>query len=236
MQQAVGAVSDRLQRPQSHLARTRRAQKIGLAGRPGELFDDHQPSVESAHQRQDCASRIARRFHERRVVALGVQVETTAECVVVDVLECAVVSEEIAASLAAQDCDLLAHVVGDRRGDEPLEVQHERRIVISRRAERQIDLVPVGIELAPEPCAPSCVQRIESPVLFAQPLPERETAAVAEALAVLVVEFVVDLPPDDVWIVAVMLRERFHDPPREASIHRAVVAVLSPRLIVGALA
>src|SRR5207249_7240360 len=56
MQQAVGAVSDRLQRPQSHLARTRRAQKIGLAGRPGELFDDHQPSVESAHQRQDCAS------------------------------------------------------------------------------------------------------------------------------------------------------------------------------------
>ncbi len=144
--------------------------------------------------------------------------------------------EKVVRPVAPEDLHLLALVRRARVRDEALEVEHERRTVKPRRRPCQVDLLPVGVPLAPEPRAPPLVERVERSVLRLEPPPKRGAAALAVALFVLVVELVVDLPADDVGAVCVVLAELLDDAPRQPPVDLAVVAVVAPRLVVRRLA
>ncbi len=84
----------------------------------------------------------------------------------VDILERAVLRDEIIWTISTDNIYLIFHVGSHRVGDEPLIVENQRWIVKRGRRERQINLIPVGIKLTPKDRPPTLVQSIEVLVLL----------------------------------------------------------------------
>src|SRR5215475_2898021 len=134
--------------------------------------------------------------------------------------------------MAAQDFDLLVQIISSRSGDEPLEVEHQPRIVPGRSRKRQLYLCPVRISLAPDHRAPARIEFIERPVLLSQPIAKRRATTLAETFRILIVEFVINLPANNVGVIAIVRGQRVDDFSRQLAIGLTVVTILAARLIV----
>ncbi|OQA46003.1 MAG: hypothetical protein BWY52_01008 [Chloroflexi bacterium ADurb.Bin325] len=134
------------------------------------------------------------------------------------------------AQLRAQRIDLHLLVLAIALGDETLPVEHQPRVVV---ADRRGDLLPVGVGLAPVGGGPARVQLVQAAVARLEKGLELAPALGAVADPVVLV---IELPADDVRVLAEALAHHGRDPPAVALIDGRVDAEVAAVAVLRAAA
>ncbi|MNV37132.1 hypothetical protein D3C71_1286390 [compost metagenome] len=137
--------------------------------------------------------------------------------------------------LRRQLADNIGLELGERnriRGYEALLIQRQMRI--RRTADQRtgkINLLPIGIGLAPEHGSPRLIQAVQRNVTLLQPFPERGMIRFCVEYIDLAVQLVINLPADDGGMILVGLDHISHDPAAQLSVYRTAVIVMTPHAV-----
>lgn len=245
----VGAVRHGLQAPEPQLPRLRHRRLHAVRPAVGARLLLHDPEgrrdragpgevpAPLAVEQVALGGAVIHVVREVRVRVERDEVETALghQLVVVEVGEQAVGGDpDPVGEVAAEDLGLHPRERDGAAREEAALLQLEVRV--DRAVEPlpcQANLLPVAVPAAPESGAERLVQRVERAELPLQVGAERVMVAVGEELGDLAVELVVDLPPDDRRVRAVVRGDPLDDARRERAILRRVVAVVAARAVEG---